>query len=299
MWRTNRPLIATVSDAGVVTGVSDGEATITVVSQADTTLRATARVRVVPIVRNLSVSPTAASLNIGQTRSFVARAEIDQGASDALTWSSDNAAIATVNAQGVATAIGVGSTVIRVRSVADTTREATATLTVVPRPVTLTLGTRALGLLRGAQSTVSAVVSADPGVTTAVQWTSRNTAVASVDGAGRVIAVNAGETYVIAEAIADARSSRLAAGHRCSAARRIVVGRSTRRPAHRRHRVPLGTHHDACLRCQLARRCLPMGRHDVDPFGVGQSVQHSLRGGARCGRRCRNRGGCRWCDCAV
>ena len=203
-WRTNRPLIATVSDAGVVTGVSDGEATITVVSQADTTLRATARVRVVPIVRNLSVSPTAASLNIGQTRTFVARAEIDQGASDALTWSSDNAAIATVSAQGVATAIGVGSTVIRVRSVADTTREATATLTVVPRPVTLTLGTRALGLLRGAQSTVSAVVSADPGVTTAVQWTSRNTAVASVDGAGRVIAVNAGATYVIAEAVADA-----------------------------------------------------------------------------------------------
>jgi len=202
-WRTNRPLIATVTQQGVVTGVSDGEATITAIAQADTTLRATARVRVVPIVRNLTVAPTTATLNIGQTRTFVATATVDQGANGALAWSTDDPAVASVNAQGVATAVGVGTTRVRVRSVADTTREATATLVVAPRPITLTLGTRALGLLRGAQTTISAVVAADPGVSTAVRWTSRNGSVASVDGGGRVTAVDAGTTWLLAEAVAD------------------------------------------------------------------------------------------------
>lgn len=202
-WRTNRPLIATVTQQGVVTGVSDGEATITAIALADTTLRATARVRVVPIVRNLSLSPTTATLNIGQTRSFVARADVDQGANGALTWTSDNPAVASVNQQGLATAVGLGTTTIRVRSVADTTREVTATVTVDPRPVSLTLGTRTLGLLRGAQTTVSSVVTADPGVSTAVRWTSRNPTVASVGDDGRVTALNAGSTHLVAEAVAD------------------------------------------------------------------------------------------------
>ncbi len=202
-WRTNRPLIATVSQQGIVTGVSDGEATITAISVADTTLRATALVRVVPVVRSLAVSPTSAVLNIGQTRTFSATLVVDQGASSAIAWSSSNPAVASVNAQGVATAVGVGTTSIRVRSVADTTRESVATLVVEARPVTLTLGVRTLGLTIGRTTTVSATVSADPGVSTAVQWTSRNAAVASVNSQGLVTASGAGSTRLVAEAVAD------------------------------------------------------------------------------------------------
>jgi trimeric autotransporter adhesin len=202
-WRTNRPLIATVSQQGLVTGVSDGDATITAVAVADTTLRATALVRVVPVVRSIVVSPTSAVLNIGQTRTFSAAIVVDQGASGAIAWSSSNPAVASVNAQGVATAIGVGTTSIRARSVADTTRESIGTLVVEARPVTLTLGQRTLGLTIGRTATLSATVSADPGVTTAVQWTSRNSAVATVSAQGVLTATGAGTTRVIAEAAAD------------------------------------------------------------------------------------------------
>lgn len=202
-WRTNRPLIATVTQQGVVTGVSDGEAAITAVSVADTTLRATALVRVVPVVRSIVVSPASATLNIGQTRAFSAAVVVDQGASGAIAWSSGNPAVASVNAQGVATAVGVGTTSIRARSVADTTRESVATLVVEARPVTLTLGVRTLGLTIGRTATVSATVSADPGITTAVQWSSRNAAVATVNAQGLITANGAGSTRLIAEAVAD------------------------------------------------------------------------------------------------
>lgn len=202
-WRTNRPLIATVTAQGMVTGVSEGNATITAVSMADTTLRATALVRVVPVVRSIVVSPSTATLNPGQSRTFSAAVVVDQGASGAIAWSSSNPAVASVNAEGVATAVGVGTTAIRARAVADTTREGVATLVVESRPVTLALDVRTLGLVLGASATVSATVSADPGVSTAVQWTSRNSAVASVNAQGAITATGPGTTRLIAEAVAD------------------------------------------------------------------------------------------------
>jgi uncharacterized protein YjdB len=203
-WRSSHPHLVSVSQQGVVTGIGDGEATITATSHADPTLRGTALVRVGPVLRQLAVAPATATLNIGQTRSFTASATADAGADAALSWRVDNPAVASISAQGVATAVGTGTTTIRVRSAADTTREATATLVVAPRPVTITLGTRTLSLLTGGEATLNAVVSADPDVSTAVRWTSRHAGVASVDAAGRVTAVQAGTTHIIAEAEADA-----------------------------------------------------------------------------------------------
>lgn len=203
LWRTNRPLIATVTQQGVVTGVSDGDATITAVSAADTTLRSTATVHVVPIVRSITLSATASLLNIGQTQTFVATVIADQGVAKTIAWSSSDPAVASVSATGVTTAIGVGSAVIRARAVSDSTREATVTVTVAARPVALTLGVRTVGLTIGRTTNVSAIVSGDPGISTSVLWQSRNPAVASVNAAGELTGVGAGATWIVAQAIAD------------------------------------------------------------------------------------------------
>ncbi len=202
-WRTNRPLIATVTQQGVVTGVTDGDATITAVSVADSTLRASALVHVLNVVRSISLAPSSATLQVGQTREFAATIVADQGVSRALAWSSSNPAVATVNAQGVATAVGVGSAVVRARAVADSTREGTATISVVARPVGLTLATRAVGLIVGGSTTIATTVTGDPGISTAVRWSSRNGAVATVNDQGAVSAVSSGNTFLVAEAVAD------------------------------------------------------------------------------------------------
>lgn len=204
IWRTNRPLIATVNQQGVATGVSDGDATITAIAVADTTLRASALVRVVPVVRSIVVAPLTTTLNVAQTQPFTTTIVADQGVSAAVQWSSSNSAVASVNAQGLTTAIGVGTATIRVRAVSDSTRVATATVIVNERPVALTLGASTLGLTIGRTSTVSAVVTGDPGIPTTVQWTSRNTAVASVNALGLVTGLAQGTTYLVAQANADA-----------------------------------------------------------------------------------------------
>ncbi len=203
-WRTNRPLIATVNQQGLVTGVSDGDATITALSMADTTLRSTAMVHVVPVVRSITLSSTTSSLNIGQTSTFAATVAADQGVTKAVAWSSSNPTVASISAAGVATAIGVGSTIIRARAVSDTTREATATVTVLARPVALALGAQSVGLTIGRTTSLTATVTGDPGISTTVTWTSRNAGVASVNAQGLVTAIGSGVTWLVAEATADA-----------------------------------------------------------------------------------------------
>jgi uncharacterized protein YjdB len=202
-WRSSRPLVATVSDRGIITGVSVGDAIITARSVADTTLRDSVRVRVMPIVRSIVVVPENALLRTGQTLSFTAVTVVDSGIPSTIAWSSTNPAVATIDAAGVATAVGLGTTTIRARAVADTSRVAVATLRVEPRPVQLLLGTRALGLTIGRTSNLSATVAGDPGISTEVMWSSRDPAVATVSASGLVTATGRGVTHLIAQAVAD------------------------------------------------------------------------------------------------
>ncbi len=203
IWRTNHRLLASVDASGVVRGIEDGTAVIVAMAAADTMLRAEARVSVLPVVRSITVLPGSAQLNIGHSVSFRATVIVDQGASNAITWSSSNPAIVSVTGQGVATAIGIGTAEIRARSTGDSTRQSVAQVVVAPRPVILQLSARELSLTIGGLASVSATVSGDPLIPTAVNWMSRNSAIASISNQGAVMAVGRGTTYLVATPEAD------------------------------------------------------------------------------------------------
>jgi uncharacterized protein YjdB len=197
-WRSSATNIATVNANGVVTGVALGSTQITAISTADTLLRASATVNVVPSVRSVSVSPTTATLNINDTRAFTATVTADAGVSQAVTWRSGNLTVATVNSSGVVTAVGVGSTTITALATADTLRRATAALTVAPRITTVSIQQRAVSVNPGTSTTLTAVVNADPGVNTTLAWTSSAPSVASVNEQGVVTGVSSGTTLITA-----------------------------------------------------------------------------------------------------
>jgi uncharacterized protein YjdB len=203
-WRTSAATVATVSAAGVVAGVALGTATITAVSVGDTTLRATATVNVVPIVRAVAVTPITASLFINGTQQLSATVTADAGAAQTVTWRSSNPAAATVSATGLVTAVGLGSAAITVLSTADTTRRATSAITVAPRPLTVSITPRNVGLNPGTSTTFAAVVSADPGVPTGVTWSSSTGTVATINAQGVVSAISLGSTVITATSVADA-----------------------------------------------------------------------------------------------
>ncbi len=207
IWRTNHPLLASVDASGVVRGIEDGTAVIVAMAAADTTLRFEARVSVLPVVRSITVAPSSAQLNIGQSQPFNATVVVDQGASNALTWSSSNPAVVSVTSQGVATALSIGIADIRARSAGDSTRQSVARVVVAPRPVAMQLNTTEVGLTVGGTANLSATVSGDPDISTVVNWTSRDPGIASVSSQGAVTAVGRGSTYIVATPEADVSRS--------------------------------------------------------------------------------------------
>ena len=116
-WASSNLGVATVSDAGVVTGVAPGDATITATSEGKS---GTATVTVTPIpVASVTVDPATVSLTTGGTQQITATPRDAQGnplADRAVTWESQNTAVATVSPAGLITAVAPGNTTVTATS---------------------------------------------------------------------------------------------------------------------------------------------------------------------------------------
>ena len=188
-WASSRPGVATISSAGVVAAVDEGNAVIT--AQADdvsgtvdlTVVQAAARVQVSPKLDTLRTS--------GRDRQFQAFA-YDSTASRMLPvkilWRSTNPAVATVDAQGLAIARSAGTAriVAQVGSAADT---ATLVLKQVLAFVVVNPGLDTMTAIDDSTRFVAqALDSAQIGIPDlpSVTWTTADPTIATVDQTGLV-----------------------------------------------------------------------------------------------------------------
>ena len=117
-WSCDNPQVATVSEAGEVTAVGNGTATVTV-SDGFTTAACIVRVRgaepsgeTTPSGGGLTLSRTDFTLNsTWPTYTFTVT-----GASGAISWSTSDASVATVDANGTVTRVGSGTCTITATS---------------------------------------------------------------------------------------------------------------------------------------------------------------------------------------
>jgi uncharacterized protein YjdB len=132
-WSSSDEGVARVSDAGVVTGVAPGTATIGAEAEGRS---ASASVVVTPMpVAAVRVTPDAVALHVGGAASLSAAVLDSAGgglAGRPVAWSSDNPEVATVSATGVVTALAPGSATVAAESEG---RAGTALVTVTPVPV--------------------------------------------------------------------------------------------------------------------------------------------------------------------
>lgn len=208
-WSSESPSVATVAGSGAsatVTAAGPGSTTI-VATVANAGLQATARipVTVVPVVRQVVVTPATAALTVGATRPLVATVTGDAGVSTRVTWSSATPTVAGVDSTGLVTALAPGTATIRAQSVATPSVSATAAITVtaLPRVQAVAITPAADSALIGQSRGFTAVVTADSGLATTVTWRTSAPAVAGVSAAGLVTALTAGTTTITAIATAD------------------------------------------------------------------------------------------------
>ncbi|WP_373065317.1 beta strand repeat-containing protein [Gemmatimonas sp.] len=201
-WRSQNNTIATVSSTGVVTGVSVGSTLITAIAVVDSTRRSTAAVIIFPVVRDLDITPAAATLFRGDTRQLGVSFDADPGVSQAVVWRTSDAAVAAVSSEGLVSGVSTGTAIITAISAADTTKRATSLFT-VRSSVTVNVSPTAATVDVGATRTIVATVTSENGLPTAITWRTSNASVASVSAAGVVTGVTAGTADVIAVSVAD------------------------------------------------------------------------------------------------
>jgi uncharacterized protein YjdB len=132
-WTSSSPTVASVSLAGVVTGVAAGQASITANAggkQGQATVAIT-----LPPVATVTVTPASAILALGATVQLAA-ATLDGGGAAltgrTVTWSTSDATKASVSATGLVTGIASGTVTLSAMSEG---KSGTATISVAPPPV--------------------------------------------------------------------------------------------------------------------------------------------------------------------
>ena len=199
-WSSDNIGIVTVSGSGLVTAVKNGNAVITARSGSASV---TVNVRVAQTVARLSIEPSFATLmSIGATVQLSATVSDDNGqpVEDAVvTWRSGDEDVATVNDQGLVTAVGNGVTEITARS---GSAEASVPVSVMQSAASLSIEPSSATLMSiGATVQLSATVmdeNGQPVEDAVVTWRSSDEDVVTVNDQGLVSAVANGMTQVTA-----------------------------------------------------------------------------------------------------
>ena len=198
-WESSNTAVATVAD-GVVTAVGTGTATITVTT-ADGNYTATCAITVKIPVSGVTLNPTSTALVVGNTKQLTATVAPANADDSTLVWTSGNAKVATVDQNGLVTAVGAGTTTITATAGG---KSATCTVTVTAKPVPI----EAIAL-RDAAVSVGGTIQLEPVFTPAdttqrdVIWTSSDRTTATVDANGRVRGVAEGKVTITVTSTAD------------------------------------------------------------------------------------------------
>ena len=187
-WTSSDEAVATVQN-GKVTAVFDGTAVITVTAS-PSGKTASCTVTVAGPAEAVTLDKTSLELYQNGTAQLIATL-VPSTSTDAITWHSDNEAVATV-ADGKVTARGEGTANIIVTTSSGKTASCAVTVTFVE--ISVTLDQTQLDLHRGDLATLIPTL-APAGISDTLAWTSDNEAVATVAD-GKITAVGKGTATI-------------------------------------------------------------------------------------------------------
>jgi uncharacterized protein YjdB len=206
-WESSNNCIATVNAQGVLTARSPGTATITARTTDGSNISRSYTVTVSsPLVNvtGVTISGSSSPLTVGQTRALTHTVAPSNATNKAVTWSSSNSCVASVNSQGVVTARIPGTATITVTTISGN-KTASVSITVIaatqPPPanvpvtgVSISGGGGSLDV--GKTRTLTAAVTPPNATNKEVTWTSNDNSRAIVNGCGLVTGRGAGNVRI-------------------------------------------------------------------------------------------------------
>jgi uncharacterized protein YjdB len=204
-WKSSNAAVASIDAAGVATGVATGLAAITATASS---MQGSANLTVNNASANLIsvvVSPSSTSVSAGAKQPFTATGHYSDGTTKDLTssaqWKSSNAAVASIDATGVATGVAAGlatitATASSMQGSANLTVNAIANLTAIA--ITPQLSSIPISTTQQFSATGTYSDGSTRDLSLLVTWSSSSTAAATVDVNGLVTSVAAGATTITA-----------------------------------------------------------------------------------------------------
>lgn len=197
LWGSSKQSVATVSNSGVVTAVSEGISTITAsVGAKSATCMVTVSKSYVAVA-SITIGETEIILNKGESTVLSATVLPADASNTTVTWSSSDISIVDVDQSGKITAKSGGSAIITAKAENHT---ATCSVTVVVPVTKITLEDETLVLEEGNSATLTAIIEPIDATDKTMSWTSSDDNVAKVDQEGHVEAVKEGECTIMVKA---------------------------------------------------------------------------------------------------
>ena len=198
IWSSSDTQVATVSLTGVVKALKAGTAIISATTY-DGGRSASCRVTVKAAevhVTGVTLDRTALNMVCGTTETLTATVNPVNATYGAVTWASDNSAVATVDSNGKVMATGVGTATVTARAEGKS-----AACTVVVTPILVSSITLPdANIVVGATVTLTATVTPASAANRELIWSSNNTGVATVSNTGVVTGLASGTATITATA---------------------------------------------------------------------------------------------------
>lgn len=161
----------------------------------------TCNVTVVKLATSITIDNTEAVMTEGETLQLTATVLPEDATDKSVTWSSNDETVATVNDNGLVTAIAPGTATITVTTVDGTAITATCEITVRQLVTSLTLNPTSAEMIVGETLQLSATALPENATDKSVTWQTGNDAVATVDATGKVTAVGPGTATITASTV--------------------------------------------------------------------------------------------------
>lgn len=199
-WTSSAPDIATVGENGLVTFLKPGKATI-IVKTVDTgyngNLIDTCEFYINNPVTAVDLDYTSITLKLGEQFRLTAKVSPDDASNKTILWSSSDTNVATVNENGMVTAVGSGSATILAKS-EDSGATSMCNVTVYQPVTSVVISNETMTVRKGTEFWLNAKVLPENAMNKDISWASSDTDIATVDENGKVTTLQAGNCVITA-----------------------------------------------------------------------------------------------------
>lgn len=204
-WTSSNTAVAPIgSTTGIATGVTVGTTTIAATVGGISSVTASLTVSAA-LITTISISPSTSSVSKGGSVTFIATGTYSDGTigniSGAVTWSSSNTTVATVNASGITSGLAVGVSTIYASINGISSNLATLTIT-APVLTAITVSPATATVIQGLTTNFTATGTYSDGttanLTNQVTWLSNAAVVAIMNTVGSATAMGVGNAAITA-----------------------------------------------------------------------------------------------------